>query len=96
MQWIPINSKRLRQAYYDAERKILVVRMKDGSTRKHLGVLPNMVANLTSDADSDFYYRYYIEPCLVSERPAALPIVARFIKFGMVTMASLLMSAAVL
>lgn len=93
MQWVSLNAKHLREASYDPDRQQLLIRMSNGTVRKHTGILPHMFENLVSSDDQQFYYRFYIEPSLVSDRRGVASIAGHILKVGVVGAGVLLLSA---
>lgn len=93
MQWVSLNARQMRAAYYDADRQQLRIKTSSGSIRTHKGVLPHMFDNLVNSDDQNFYYRIYLESSLVSDRRGAGSIARHYLKIGVMGAGALLLSA---
>lgn len=93
MSWVALNTRHLREASYDAKRQQLTIRTGKGAIRKHRGVLPHMFDNLVNSDDKEFYYRFYVEPSLVSNRYAVGRFTGYILKLGVIGGSALLLSA---
>ncbi|MBW9053358.1 KTSC domain-containing protein [Rhizobium mesosinicum] len=62
MNWVPLNSKRIRAVSYDPETQVLHAKFAGGRAVRHAGVLPHIYDNLIETSDPEFYYKYYLEP----------------------------------
>ena len=93
MNWVSLNTRHLREASYDAARQHLTIRTGSGTVRRHEGVLQHVFDNLVSTDDKDFYYRYYVEPSLVSDRYGFAAMIRRAVKIGALGAAVFFLSA---
>ena len=67
---VALNSKRLRKAAYDAERKQLTIWSGRFSKIVHRDISPGVYNNLVTAQEPDFYYFHYIHHPPVKRKPA--------------------------
>jgi len=68
MPWNKLKTKTIRWVRYNADEEKLDVIVKGHKFISHKGVLPHMYDALRESAEPEFYYEYYIQPLVVSQR----------------------------